>query len=135
MGRKVCVALVDSEAIEQQSVPNVARLVREAVVMMARDRVRKEKQVKAKLRWQRMKTFAIEEARQVFAGSCNHCWKWCQMEKDIVTLAHRKSKGCNRRGAGSLDEAEASGEEDISVGGFGFCRLETNMVTGRARAR
>ena len=57
------------------------------------------------------------------------------MEKDIVTLAHRTGKGCNRRGAGSLDEAEASGEEDISVGGFGFCRLETNMVTGRARAR
>ena len=48
MGRKVCVALVDSEVIGQQSVPNGARLVREAEVMMARDRARKGSQTEAK---------------------------------------------------------------------------------------
>ena len=42
MGRKVCFALVDSE------VPNGARLVREAKVMMARDRARKASQTEAK---------------------------------------------------------------------------------------
>ena len=41
MGRKVCVALVDSEDIGEQSVPNVARMVKEAKVRMAGDRARK----------------------------------------------------------------------------------------------
>ena len=48
MGRKVCVGLVDSEVIGQQSVPKGARLVREAEVMMARDRARKASQTEAK---------------------------------------------------------------------------------------
>ena len=38
MGTNVSVARVDSEVIGQQSVPHVARLVREAKVMMARNR-------------------------------------------------------------------------------------------------
>ena len=48
MGRKECVALVDSEDIGQQSVPNVARMVKEAKVRMARDRARKGKPGKGK---------------------------------------------------------------------------------------
>ena len=49
MGRKVCVAIVDSEDIGQQSVPNVARMVKEAKVRMTRDRARKASQAKGKL--------------------------------------------------------------------------------------
>ena len=41
----MCVALVDSEATWQQSVPNV---VRDAQVTVARDRARKASQAKAK---------------------------------------------------------------------------------------
>ena len=59
VGRKVCVALVDSEDVGQQSVPNVAGRAKEAKVMMARDRARKASQEKGKLvmakkrqRWQ-----------------------------------------------------------------------------------
>ena len=55
MGRKVCVALVDSEVIGQHSVPNVARMVREAKVMQARDRARKANQAKGKLMMARRK--------------------------------------------------------------------------------
>ena len=43
MDRKVFVAIVDSEGIGQQSVPNVARMVKEAKVRMARDRGKKGK--------------------------------------------------------------------------------------------
>ena len=49
MDRKVFVAIVDSEGIGQQSVPNVARVVKEARVMMERDRARKASQAKAKM--------------------------------------------------------------------------------------
>ena len=36
----MCVARVDSQVIGQQNAPNVARLVREVKVMMARDRAK-----------------------------------------------------------------------------------------------
>ena len=49
MGRKVCVALVDSEDIGEQIVPNVARMVKEAKVKMAGDRARKASQARGKL--------------------------------------------------------------------------------------
>ena len=47
MDRKVFVAIVDSEVIGRQVVPNVARVV--ARMMMARDRARKASQAKAKM--------------------------------------------------------------------------------------
>ena len=47
MHRKVFAAIVDSEVIGQQVVPNVARVV--ARVMVARDRARKASQAKAKM--------------------------------------------------------------------------------------
>ena len=49
MGREVCVAHVDSEDIGQQNVSNVSRGVKEAKVMMARDRARKASQAKGKM--------------------------------------------------------------------------------------
>ena len=49
LGKKVCVAIVDSEDIGQQSVQNVARIVKEAKVRMARDRARRASQAKGKL--------------------------------------------------------------------------------------
>ena len=49
MDRKVFVAMVDSEVIGQQIVPNVARVVMEAKVRMARDGARKASQAKGKL--------------------------------------------------------------------------------------
>ena len=48
MDRKVFVAIVDREVIGRQVVPNVARMVKEARVMMAWDRARKASQAKAK---------------------------------------------------------------------------------------
>ena len=61
------------------------------------------------------------QARKVFEGYCNHCWKWGHMEKDCFTLAKSKGKGGKGKSAGSLDEAEASRPENTSVGGFGLC--------------
>ena len=59
MDRKVFVAIVDSEVIEQQVVPKVVRMVREAKVRMAWDRARMASPAKGKLmmakeraRWQ-----------------------------------------------------------------------------------
>ena len=43
------VAILDSEGIGQQIVPNIARMVKEAKVRMARDRARKASQAKGKL--------------------------------------------------------------------------------------
>ena len=67
MGRKVCVALVDSEDIGQQIVPNVARMVKEGKVRMARDGARRASQAKGKTddgkgkgkggKWQARKAF------------------------------------------------------------------------------
>ena len=121
MDSKVFVAIVDSEGIGQQRVPNVARMVKEAKVRMARHRARKANQAKGKLtrdgkekgkgkgdKWQ---------ARKTFEGHCNHCWKWGHMEKDF-TKAKTKGKG---KSAGSLDESETSVPENTSVGGFGLC--------------
>ena len=49
MDRKVFVAIVDSKVIVRQVVPNVARVVKVARAMMARDRARKASQAKAKM--------------------------------------------------------------------------------------
>ena len=73
------------EVLGQQSVPNVARLVKEAMVMMERDRARKAKQAKANP----------------------------TKAKDCFTLATTKNKGGKGKSVGSLDEA--SGLENISV--------------------
>ena len=81
MDRKVFVAIVDSEGIGQQSVPNVARMVKEAKVTMARDRGKKGKSGKGKTdgkergegkgdKWQARKTLEMYS---------NHCWKWGHM--------------------------------------------------------
>ena len=48
-GRKVFVAIVDSEVSGQQIIPNVARMVKEAQVRMARDGTSKASQAKGKL--------------------------------------------------------------------------------------
>ena len=97
MGRRVCVALVDSEDIGQQSVPNVARMVKEAKVRMAMDRARKASQAKGKLMMakEKAKVASGKHARHLkaFQGYCNHCWKWGHMEKDCFTLAKTKAKG------------------------------------------
>ena len=57
-------------------------------------------------------------ARKAFDGYCNHCWKWGHMEKDTFTKS--KSKSGKGKSAGSLDESEASGPENTSVGGIWF---------------
>ena len=48
MDRKVFVAIGTARALGQQSVPNVARVVKEAKMRMARDRARKASQAKGK---------------------------------------------------------------------------------------
>ena len=58
MDSKVFVAIVDSEGIGQQRVPNVARMVKEAKVRMARHRARKANQAKGKLMMARRKAKA-----------------------------------------------------------------------------
>ena len=52
---KVFVAIADTEGIGQQSAPNVARVVKEAKVRMARDRARRANQAKGKLMMARRK--------------------------------------------------------------------------------
>ena len=64
------------------------------------------------------------QARKAVEGYFNHCWKWGHVEKDCFTLAKSKGKGGKGKSAGSLDEAEASGPENTSVGGFGLCSFE-----------
>ena len=113
MDRKVSVAIVDSEGIGQQSVPNAARMVKEAKVRMARDRARKAKSGKGKTDlWQGERQRQRLHARHlkgiaITVGNGH-------MEKDCFTKAKTKGKG---KSAGSLDESEASVPENTSVGG------------------
>ena len=88
MDRKLFVAIVDSEGIGQQCVPNVARMVKEAKGVIGKGQGKKGKSGKGKIddgkekgkgkgdKWQ---------ARKTFEGHCNHCWKWGHMEKDCFT--------------------------------------------------
>ena len=105
--RKVFVAIVDSEGIGQQSVPNVARMVKEAKVRMARSRARKANQAKGKLmmarRTAKAKVTNGKHARHLkgIAIIVGHG----HMEKDCFTQAETKGKG---KGAGSPDDSEAS---------------------------
>ena len=92
MDRKVFVAIVDSEGIGQQSVPHVARMVKEAKVTNGNHA-------------RYLKGIAI-------TGNGGH------MEKDCPTRAKTKGKG---KSAGSSDESEASVPENTLVGGFGLC--------------
>ena len=116
----VCVALV--EVIWQQRVPNVARLVREAKVMMARERARKANQAKAK------PTMAKEKAK-VASGMHERYLKGTAttvgngVTWNRIVSRGQKPKGEDGRGksASSLDETEANGLENTSVVWFGLC--------------
>ena len=119
--RKVFVAIVDSEGIGQQSVPNVARMVKEAKGENGKGQGKKGKSGKGKTddgkekgkgkgdKWQACKTFE---------GYCNHCWIWGHREKDCFTKAKTKGKG---KSVGGLGESAASVPENTSVGGSGLC--------------
>ena len=93
--------------------------------MMARDRARKASQGKGKTADGRGKgKNGKGPARKAFEGYCNQCLKWGHMEKDCFILAKSKGKGGKGKSAGSLEEAETSGPENTSVGGFGLCSFE-----------
>ena len=128
---KVFVAIVDSEGIGQQSVPNAARKVKEAKVGNGEGEGKNGKSGKGKTddgkekgkgkgdKWQ---------ARKTQEGYCSHCWKWGHMEKDCFTKAETKGKG---KSAGSLDESEASEPENTSVGGCGLCLFGSSQYDER----
>ena len=115
MGRKVCVALVDSEVIGQQSVPKGARLVREAEVMMARDRARKASQTEAKPTKAKEKAkVASDKHERYLKGTA------ITVGKGFFHAGKNPGNGGKGKSAGSLNEPEASGLESTSVG-FGLC--------------
>ena len=64
----------DAMDIGQPSVPNVARMVREARVMIARDRARKASEAKGKLMMAKEKAkVASGKHARYLKGTCNHC--------------------------------------------------------------
>ena len=87
------VAIVDSEGIGQQSVPNAARKVKEAKVGMVRDRAKKANQVKGKLMTARRKAKVTsgKHARHL-KGITITVGNWGHMEKDFFTKAKTKGK-------------------------------------------
>ena len=113
------VAIVDSEGIGHQSVPNVARMVKEGMVRMARDRARKSNQAKGKLMMARRKA----KAKVTNGKHARH------LKGSAITVRNGHGKGLfqksqnqgKRKSTGSLDEFEASAPENSSVCGFGLC--------------
>ena len=128
MGRKVCVALVDSEEHWAAERPKRARMVKEAKGGDGKGQGKKGKSDKGKTDDGRRKGKSGKwQTRKTFEGYCNHCWKWGHMEKDCFT--ETKEKGGKGKSAGSLDESEASGPENTSVGGFGLCSFGNQCST------
>ena len=88
VSQKGCfVAVVVSDIIGQQIVPNVARMVKEANMRVARDGARKASQAKGKLMMtkEEAKVACGKHARH-FEMWCNHCWKWGLIEEDGFPL-------------------------------------------------
>ena len=104
----VCVAIVDSEVIGRQVVPNVAR-----VVKVARDRARKASQAKAKMMMAKEKASG-KHAKHLMgtAITVGHGDTW----KRIVSPNPRAR----------VAKAEENGPENTSVGGFGLCSLRNH---------
>ena len=124
MGRKVCVALVDSEVAGQQNVPNVARLVREAKVMMARDRARKARLAKAK------------------KGKGGKIASTADIRKVLQSLSVTRSHGKRSLRAGTKkgfrwakaqvpsEKTEGGGRTTLQLVDLENARLDTSLVTG-----
>ena len=129
MDRKVCVAIVDSEVIGQQIVPNVARMDKEAKVRMARERARKASQAKGKL------LMAKEKAKVASGKHARHLkgiaitvgngvtWKriFSQKPRPRVVKAKVRAVSMNPR---QVDQ------KTLLLAGLVCARLETNAVTG-----
>ena len=127
------VAIVASEVVGQQIVPNGARMVKEAKVRMARDGARKASQAKGKLMVakERAKVASGKHARHL-KGIAITVGNWGHMEKDCFTKA--KAKGGEGKSAGRLDESEANGPENTSADGFGFVLVwKTKVMTGSGK--
>ena len=130
-GRKVFVAIVDSGVTEQQSVPNVARMVKEAKVRMARDRARKANQVKGKLTTARRKVNAKvtggKQARHLkgIAVTVGNGVTW----KKIVQEKHRpRVKAKVRVVSMNLKQVD---QKTLHLADFVCARLETvTTLTG-----
>ena len=118
------VAIVDSEVIGLQVVPNVTRVV--ARMRMARDRARKSGKgqmmmAKEKAKWQGGEC----QARKASEGYCNHFWTLGSHGKGLFRAG--KTPGARvaraKKGASSLEEAEASGQE------IRFCWLRFGLCS------
>ena len=127
MDRKVFVAIVDSEVIGRQVVPNVARVV--ARVMMARDRARKASQAKAKMMMakEKAKVASGKHAKHLM-GAAITVVKWGHMEKDCFIKS--KSKGGKGKSAGSLDESEKMDQRTLQLADSVCAQIETLVMTG-----
>ena len=95
-----------ARTLGKQNVSNVSGGVKEAKVMMARDRARKASQAKGKIVTAKEKAGV---AREKQVKHCNHGWKWGHMEKDCFTLAKSKGKGGKTAIFGEKSRAIADG--------------------------
>ena len=119
MDRKVFVAIVDSEVIGRQVVPNVAR-----VVNVARDRARKASQEKANDDDKEKDTGGKWQACKAFDGCCNHCWKWDTWKR--IVSPNPRARVAKAKVQAVLVNLRENGPENTSVGGFGLCSFQNH---------
>ena len=123
---------MDSEVIGQQSVPNVAKLVREAKVMMARDRARKASQAKAKPTNAKEKAkVASDKLERYLKGIAITDGNGVTWRRIVSRWQKPWARVAKATSAGSLDETEASSPENTSVGGFGLCSFGNQCDDGK----
>ena len=129
MDRKVFVAIVDSEVIGQQIVPNVARMVNEAKVRMASGGARKASQAKGKL------MMAKENAKVACGKHARHLkgiaitvgngvtWKRIVSQKPTPRVVKARVL------AASMNPRQVD-QKTLQLADLVCARLETNVMTG-----
>ena len=130
MERNVFVAVVDSEVIGQQIVPNVARVVKEAKVRMARDGTRKASQAKGKLMMtkEKAKVASGKHARHLkgIAITFGNGVRW----KRIVSQKPRSRVAKAKVLAASMNPRQVN-QKTLQLADLVCARLETNVMTGK----
>ena len=118
MGRKIGVALVDSEDIGSAEFPQNGKNVKEAKVRMGKGQSKKDKSSKGKIDDRKRKSTGDKwQARKHLKGIAITVGKWRHMKKDCSTLAKTKAKGGRGKSASSLDQ----------LADFVFACLEFNV--------
>ena len=119
---------MDSEDIGQQSVPNVARRVKEAKVRMARDRARKASQAKGKL------MMAKEKAKVASGKHAKHLRRVAITVGNGVTWKRIASRWQKPRPRVVKAKVRAVlmqvGQKTLQLADLVCDHLETNAVTG-----